>query len=337
MVKCIELIAAVSAAIFVGVISAANEGDQTASVSSGKVRPAENDDVASDNAKELTVDNACVLADFKTSTTDFIGLNNLLSIVKASPLLLSPYVSDPLIIENVALAPLNYSYLGYNLQVTPMFNWMNVSGITTIAPYPVNVTSSNTLNLGAEFTGTVALQGTMTFAVALPEREWYQLCVVDLLHPSECKPQLVTVHMSISVEKPRILTNVEANLYECAPSIPESACQNLTTSTITVDALSGNISAVYSSIYKNFKNAKINKLKLDWEAIAQNDISYVVHGMSKFVSKFLTDMLGTETESLNEKGEYYYNYIKVVQTILLSLIDKTVDSSLEPQFRATCL
>uniref|UniRef100_M4BPK8 RxLR effector candidate protein n=1 Tax=Hyaloperonospora arabidopsidis (strain Emoy2) TaxID=559515 RepID=M4BPK8_HYAAE len=336
MVKCIGLVAAVSAAIFVGVISASNNGDQTASIS-GKVRPAENDDVTSDNTKELTVDNACVLANFKTSAADFIGLNNLLSIVKASPSLLSPYVSDPLIIEDVALAPLNYSYLGYNLQVTPMFNWMNVSGITTIAPYPVNVTSSNTLNLGAEFTGTVALQGTMTFAVALPKREWYQLCVVDLLHPSECKPQLVTVHMSISVEKPRIMTNMQANLYECAPSIPESACQNLTTSTIMVDALGGNISAVYSSIYKNFKDAKINKLKLDWEEITQNDISYVVHDMNEFVSKFLTDMLGTETERLNEKGEYYHDYIKVVQTILLSLMDKTVDSSLEPQFGATCL
>ncbi|CAI5741038.1 unnamed protein product [Hyaloperonospora brassicae] len=325
--------AAATAAVFA--VAAVNGDQDTTSAVSASVQPAA--DLLSVSRADLTVDTACVLTDFRSATPDFIALNNIVAIIKNSPSLLSPYVSDPLIIEDVTLAALNYSYLGYDLLLTPTFNWFNVSGITTIAPYAVNVTSHNKVNLGAAFTGTVALNGTITFEVAQLKRSWAQICVVDPLHPIECNSQTVTVHLTVSVEKPHVTANVKANVIECAPGIPVTACQNLTMSTITVDALGGNISAVYASVYKHLKDVKINTLKLGWDVITENDIAYVVHDANPFVSHFLTQLLSTDIDRLNEKGAYYHRYVHVVRAILLSLMDKTVDSSLEPQFRATCL
>ncbi|KAG7390419.1 hypothetical protein PHYPSEUDO_007942 [Phytophthora pseudosyringae] len=281
------------------------------------------------------VNATCVLANFETATADFIALNNLVNIIKTSPALLKQYVSDPLLIQNQTLAAQNVSFLGYTFETTPTINWLNVSGITTIAPMPVNVTGNNTLGLGTDFTGTIALVGTVTVEVAQPDHKWYQICWVDLLHPIKCQPQIITVDVALAVSKPEIVTNLEANLFECASGVATSACQNLTVTSIMTGALGGDLTSVTTAIYKNFKDAKVNTLTLGWDLITNIDFAF--HNSSKFTAQIINGLLDFSAKELNKKGDYYRVFLDVAQKLLLSLLNKVIDTQLEPAFGATCL
>ncbi|GMF09558.1 unnamed protein product [Phytophthora lilii] len=342
MVKFLGLLASVAAAI--GAVSAGNGGGVatvapltvTPTVAPATtITPTTGASTTAAPTDAPTVNNTCVLADFQTATADFIALNNLVNIIKTSPSLLKQYVSDPMLIQNQTLAAQNVSFLGYTFQATPTINWLNVSGITTISPLPVNVTSSNTLGLGTGFTGTIALQGTFTVEVAQPDHKWYQICWVDLLHPIKCQPQVMTVDVALAVYKPEVVTNLEANLYECASGISLSVCQNLTVTSIMTGALSGDLTSVTKAIYKNFKDAKINTLTLGWDLITNLDFAF--HNSGKFVTQIINGLLDFSAKELNKKGDYYRVFLDVSQKLLLSLLNKVIDTQLEPQFSATCL
>ncbi|OWZ01262.1 hypothetical protein PHMEG_00027391 [Phytophthora megakarya] len=339
MVKFFGYLAVIAAAV--GVVSAGN-GAGVPTLSPSKVTPTPQTPCPVTslpdtplNSTGLTVEDSCVIANFETATADFIALNNLVNVIKTSPQLLNQYVSDPLFIEHMTLAPQNISFLGNIFETTPTINWLNVSGITTISPLPVNVTGTNSLTLGTNFTGTIALEGSITVEVAMPYHKWYQICWVDLLHPIKCRPQIITVDVALAVNKPYVVTNMEANLFECAPGIPTTACQNLTVSSIMTGALAGDLTAVTKSIYKNFKNAKINTLSLGWNLITNLD--FVFHNSSKFVTQIINGLLEFSVEKLNKKKDYYRVFLDVSHKLLLSLLNKVINTQLEPTFGATCL
>ncbi|ETO80905.1 hypothetical protein F444_04685 [Phytophthora nicotianae P1976] len=333
----------VSIATAVGAVSAGNGGGVPTAVtiaptvapnaSLPAVVPTDTPTSASNTTP--TVEDTCVLANFETATADFIALGNLVNIVKTSPAVLKQYVSDPMLIQNQTLATQNISFLGYTFETTPTINWLNVSGITTISPLPVNVTGVNTLELGTDFTGTIALEGTLTVEVAMPDHKWYQICWVDLLHPIKCRPQIITVDVALAVSKPHIVTNIEANLFECAPGIPTSTCQNLTMASIMTGALSGDLTTLTKSIYKNFRDAKVNTLSLGWDLIT--NIDFVFHNSGQFVTQIINGLLDFSAKKLNKKGDYYRVFLDVSQKLMLSLLNKIIDTQLEPAFGATCL
>jgi len=92
---------------------------------------------------------------------------------------------------------------------------------------------------------------------------------------------------------------------------------------------------VSNSIYKNFKDAKINSLTLGWDLIANLD--FVFHDSGKFVSQIINGLLDFSAEQLNKKGDTYRVFLDVAQKLLLSLLNKVIDTQLEPLFGATCL
>ncbi|RLN52204.1 hypothetical protein BBJ29_000792 [Phytophthora kernoviae] len=242
---------------------------------------------------------------------------------------------DPLLIENQTLATQNFTFVGNNYTATPTINSLNVSGITTIYPKPVNVTGNNTLDLGTDFTGTLSLTGTFSVEIAQPDHKWYEICWVNLFHPAECAPKTVVVDVAIAISKPELLSNIEANLYECAPGISTAVCQNLTMTSIMTGALSGDLTAISSSVLKNFKDAKINTLKLGWDAIT--NIDFVFHNSNGFTRHFINGLLDFSVDALNKKGKIYDVFIEVAQKLTLSLANKLIDSQFEPLFGATCL
>jgi len=315
MTKFFGFLASLAAAI--GAVSAGNGGGVTSA-------PA---------TSAPSVSDTCVLANFETATGDFLALNNLVTIIKTSPSLLKQYVSDPLLVQNQQLATQSVSFLGYTFEATPTINSLNVSGITTISPLPVNMTGNNTLDLGTGF-ASIAVEGTLSVELAQPDHKWYQICWVDLLHPIKCQPQTITVDVALAVSKPEVVTNLEANLYECASGVSTSVCQNLTVTSIMTGALSGDLTSVSNSIYKNFKDAKINSLTLGWDLIAN---LFVFHDSGKFVSQIINGLLDFSAEQLNKKGDTYRVFLDVAQKLLLSLLNKVIDTQLEPLFGATCL
>ncbi|RLN32574.1 hypothetical protein BBJ28_00012127, partial [Nothophytophthora sp. Chile5] len=104
-----------------------------------------------------SVEDTCVIVDFETATSDFTALNNIVTIIKASSSLLSSYIDDPLVIEDETLTEVDFSLLGIDFTLTPTIDSLNVTGLTTLSPKQINVTGSNTLDLGTDFTGDVSV------------------------------------------------------------------------------------------------------------------------------------------------------------------------------------
>ncbi|CAH0489549.1 unnamed protein product [Peronospora farinosa] len=283
----------------------------------------------------FTVENTCVLTDFHTATDDFVALNNLINIVKTTPTLLKPYVSDPLIIKNYTMSTFNISFLGHIFETTPTIDTLNVTGITTIAPMPVNVTSSSTLLLGTTFNGTVTVRGTFTVDVAQLNHKWYQLCWINLLHPIKCRPKRFNVAVAFTVRKPKFVLHMKAVMYQCASGIPTSACQNLTIPTIMSLGAGGNFTGLSSVILKNFKEAKIYTLALGWDLISEFHIDF--YKSNRFFRAMTNTFLNPPVDNLNRKGYYHRVFLDVAQSFLLSLMNKIIDTILKPLFGATCL
>ncbi|KAG6615678.1 Dual specificity protein phosphatase CDC14B [Phytophthora cinnamomi] len=104
---------------------------------------------------------------------------------------------------------------------------------------------------------------------------------------------------------------------------------------IMTGALSGDLTSVTKSIYKNFKDAKVNKLAMGWDLITNLD--FVVHNTGTFTEQIINGLLDFTAEELNKKAHYYQTFLDISQKMLLSLLNKIIDTQLEPQFGATCL
>ncbi|KAL4130166.1 hypothetical protein PRIC2_006172 [Phytophthora ramorum] len=283
-------------------------------------------------ANAATVADTCVLADFQTATADFIGLNNVLNLV---PSLLPMYITDPLVLTNQTLAAIDFSVLGLDFAATPSFELLNVSGITTISLKTANVTGSNTLDLGASFSGQVSVSGTFSVELTQLDKKWYEICWTSLLHQHSCPSKTVTVDVSLALNKPTILAGVEADLYQCASGVSASVCSNMTITSILVGALGGDLTSVLNTVLKHFKDASLTTLALDWDSIANIDLTF--DDTSAFISNIINGLLDFSAEKLNNKKTAYKTFIKVLDKLVRSLLNNLIDDLLKPLFGATCL
>jgi hypothetical protein len=283
-------------------------------------------------ANAATVADTCVLADFETATADFIGLNNVLTLV---PQLLPMYISNPYVLTNQTLDAIDFSLLGLDFSATPSFETLNVSGLTTILPKTANVTGTNTLDLGASFTGELSVSGTFSVELKQLDKKWYEICWTSLLHQHSCPSKTVTVDVDLALNKPSVMAGVEANLYQCALGVSSSACSNMTITSILVAALGGDVTSVINNVLKHFKDASLTSLSLDWDSITNIDLTF--DDTSAFISNILNGLLDFSAEKLNKKKTAYKTFMKVLNKLLRSLLNNVIDQELEPRFGATCL
>ncbi|KAG6615442.1 Dual specificity protein phosphatase CDC14B [Phytophthora cinnamomi] len=279
-----------------------------------------------------TVADTCVLADFQTATADFIGLNNVLSLV---PSLLPMYITDPLVLKNQTLADIDFKVLGLDFTATPSFELLDVSGITTIGFKQANVTGTNTLDLAASFSGEVSVSGTFSVELTQVDKKWYQICWTNLLHQHSCPPMTVTVDVALALNKPSIAAGIEADLYQCASGVPASVCSNMTITSILVAALGGDVTSVLNTVLHHFKDASLTSLTLDWDSITNIDLTF--DDTSAFISNIINGLLDFSAEKLNKKKTAYKTFIKVLNKLVRSLLNNLIDQLLVPLFGATCL
>ncbi|KAG1688706.1 hypothetical protein DVH05_003143 [Phytophthora capsici] len=279
-----------------------------------------------------TVEDTCVLADFQTATADFIGLNNVLSLV---PSLLPMYITNPYVLTNQTLDSIDFKVLGMNFKATPSFETLNVGGLTTIGFRTANVTGHNSLDLGADFKGELSVSGTFSVEFAQVDKKWYQICWTSLLHQSSCPPTTVTVDVALGLNKPSIVAGIEADLYQCASGVPSSVCSNMTITSILVAALGGDITSVLNTVLHHFKDVSLTSLDLDWDSITNIDLTFDDTGA--FISNVINGLLDFTAEKLNKKKGAYNTFTKVLDKLVRSLLNNIIDQLLVPLFGATCL
>ncbi|KAK1930184.1 hypothetical protein P3T76_014417 [Phytophthora citrophthora] len=276
----------------------------------------------------------CVLVDFQTATSDFTALNNLISTFQSSPTLLTKYMTDSYVLTDKTLSSVDFSFFDYAFTMTPTAKTLNVSGITTLYPKPFNVTGPNTLDVGTSFTDTVSLDGAFSVEIAQPEREWYEICWVNLLDPWDCPSTTLTADVSLAIKKPVIVASVQTDIYQCAEGIETSVCSNLTMMSILVSFPNGSsdLSTIKDDIILRIKDASLTSLTLDWDSVV--DIEFTIREAGDFISQLFNALLDYSADGLNEKGDYYWVFMKIFNQILKSLLNVLIDAL---DFGGTCM
>lgn len=258
---------------------------------------------------------SCALVDFTAQETQFLLLNNAVDVATQSTLLSTLVVSyDPLVLQNIALGEFSYSILGQDLTFTPTLDNLNVTGLKNIVPQHVNASSSNCVDLGAYSNGDLNIEATVSMTL-------------EELDTS------ISVDISLTLEKPTLTCNVQADMYGCADGATN--CDPFTVTTIEVAGVDGEYSTIMDSLLLRFKSAAVQTLAVDFASIINFDLSF--HSSGAIISAITNAMADFSADEINDKGDAYDTFTSAVNDQLLSVANDYIDSKLKPSFGATCI
>ncbi|KAG7378844.1 hypothetical protein PHYPSEUDO_009435 [Phytophthora pseudosyringae] len=268
-----------------------------------------------------TADESCVLVDFTVETSEFADLNAAIDLVMSADVvdsILKKY--DPLILSDVAVGNFSYSLLGQDLTITPTINSLKVTGLTTIAPQHVNVTSSNSVDVGAYSEGQVSVDATLTLEIKELDAS-------------------ATVQLALVLEKPTLMANIEANIYACAPGGSTSMCSNMTVKSIETEVVSAAVGGSYVGILEEvlmkFKDASVKSFTLDFDLVSSFHLNF--DSSSSVFASFTSLLSDYSADAMNKKVDVYDSVISKINDEVPGLLNELIDSKLKSWFGATCL
>lgn len=269
-----------------------------------------------------------------TSATTFISsLNTVIDVAKSViPTYLASY--DPLVITNKSLAVQTISVLGYTFEITPVLSKLNVTGITTIVPRHINVTSNDSVDIGADFDGTLTAVGTLDLVIAQTNHQWYQICWTDVLHPTTCPSITVAMDFALGVVDLSLVSDTIADLVSCPTTTTSTTCSDITVTQILVAALSGSYTAILDRILLRFKDLSVSSLTLSFASISA--LSFNFESSSTLLTSISNTLLTYTKDAINKKGDVYNTAIALAQSLIKSLLNDVIEDDLEPLFGDTC-
>ncbi|RLN91445.1 hypothetical protein BBJ28_00023074, partial [Nothophytophthora sp. Chile5] len=283
------------------------------------------------NAADLT---DCVAINFTQRTTDFTSLNAVLDLAVSSNLL-SSFIDDPLIIENTNVAAESFSLLGMDFNFTADIKTLNVSGITTVVPRHINVTSYDTLQIGAGFSGNLEVSATVELEIEQLNHQWYQICWTDILHPVACDPATVAVDVTLGVDLLTLGLNGTFDMLGCAAGVATSECKNVTVSNILTYALTDQFSLLLQRVLTRFVDASIQDISVGFDSITA--LNFAFEGQSVLITQLVSAVLDFSVDEVNKKGDVYNVVILVLNKVAAAVLNLLIEQELTPEFGATCL
>ncbi|KAG1690872.1 hypothetical protein DVH05_027474 [Phytophthora capsici] len=261
-----------------------------------------------------SVNESCSVVDFTTQETQFLLLNNAVDIVTQSTLL-STLVKDydPLVLQNIDLGDFKYSVLGQDLTFTPTLDNLNVTGLANLVPEHINASSSNCVNVGAHCTGQLSIDATVSLTL-------------------EEIGTSITVDVSLTLDKPTLAANVQANMYGCAASAVD--CEEFTVTTIEVAGVDGKYSSIMDALLRRFESAAVQMMSLDFDSIVDSDFSF--HSSGPIISAITDAVADFSVDEINKKGSVYDTFTSSLNDQLLSVANDYIDAKLKPSFGSTC-
>ncbi|KAL3665388.1 hypothetical protein V7S43_009426 [Phytophthora oleae] len=283
------------------------------------------------NAADLS---DCVAVNFTERTTDFSSLNAVLDLAVSSNLL-SSFIDDPLIIENSNVAAESFSLLGMDFNFTADIKELNLTGITTVVPRHINVTSHDSLQLGADFSGNLQISATIELEVQQLNHQWYQICWTDILHPSTCPPAVIGVDVTLGLDLLTLGLNGTFGMLGCAAGVSTTECKNVTVSNILTYALTSQLDLLLTRVLTRFVDASIQDLAVGFDKITALDFAF--EGQSVLITQLTSALLDFTADEINKKGTTYKIVIEVAQKAAVAILNKVIEDKLKPEFGATCL
>ncbi|TDH71388.1 hypothetical protein CCR75_008823 [Bremia lactucae] len=266
-------------------------------------------------------DGSCVLIDFTAADAEFAELNAALvspSVKKQLGSMMKRI--DPIEKENVTLDDASFGALGLGLTLSTTIESLSVSGLSTIALLNVDVKDSNSVSIKAGSPGKVNFTSKMTIHIK------------ELHATIEAQVRFVLV-------KPKFKIGIEADMFACAPKVPESQCSNLTVAGLQSDFVSLSSKSHHASILKKllmkFKKASATSFSLKFESVTGLTTKFdspnaLVKTLIRVLPEY-SEATISPTKSLYQKlGPNLNEHVPL-------MLNTMIASKLEPFFGATCL
>ncbi|TYZ68888.1 hypothetical protein PybrP1_012592 [[Pythium] brassicae (nom. inval.)] len=278
---------------------------------------------------------ACVPLDFTTKAADIKALNSIIDIANNSGLL-AKQVPNPITVTNSVTSVLPFSALGFDFEITPIIKNLAVSGVQTVVPKHLEVTSGNSVRIAAGFDGTLAAVAAVRLHIKQLHRKWYQPCLTDILHPSACEPANVDIDADLAVVKGAMDVNTQLNLRACPVGVPTSVCKDVTVSDILIAALQNQLDPLLARLVKRFASASARDLKLGWDSIRSFHVR--VNNSGALIDALLKQLAGFSVDEVNKKGDIYNKLVSALQSVFTSVINNQLaaSGSLGKAFGNTC-
>lgn len=290
-------------------------------------------------ALAATVANTCTVVNFTERTTDFTTLKTIVDLVNANDgTLLNTYLDayDPYVSSNkTTIEAIDFSLIDLNFELTSTLDYLNLTGLTLVRPYYINVTGDHSLDAGAYFNGDVLIDATFSVEVEQLHRQWYQLCWTSLLSIFDCPAASFTVDVELDINTPVAKAGLDLYMYNCEAGIATSTCSNLTVSSILVAAISGSYSTVLTTIEEHVINATVTSLDVGFGSIKSIDFKF--RNTSTLINLLINALLDFSADVLNEKGTIYTTFIGIFDKVFKAVLNNIISLNLQPLFGATCL
>lgn len=282
-----------------------------------------------------TVADTCTIINFSERANDFTTLNAIVDLLGDGSLLKTFLVGyDPWLISNQTVDDIDFSVLGVDFTLTPTLESLNLTGLTLLRPYHINVTGDHEVAAGAYFDGVVSLDASFSVEIA-QDHKWYQLCWTNLLHPIKCPPATFGASVQLAIDLPAVTAGLEGYMYNCKAGIATSACTNVSVSSILTAAITGNVATLLPALEKNLINGTITSFDASFGSVT--DIEFTFRDVSSLINQLINALLDYSAEKLNKKKHAYELFMKVFNKVLKSILNSLVTTELKPLFGATCL
>jgi hypothetical protein len=275
----------------------------------------------------------CVAVNFSTKATDFKSLDSTIDLAIKSGLLKTS-IPEPIVVSDVDVSTVPFKLLNLKFDLIPHINSINLTGVNTIVPHHLNVSSANSVIVAADFNGSVGLDATFKVSIQQLDLKWYSICWTNLLHQFSCPPAEFDVHIKLDMVKPAVVANAQLDLVGCAAGVPKTVCKDVTVSDILIAALGNKFEPLLARILRRFTNAQILDVQIGWESITQLDIAFTNKG--GLFNSILDALVDFTVDKVNKKGDIYNTVIDVLQKVIKSLLNKVLSTSLAAQFGFSC-
>jgi hypothetical protein len=278
--------------------------------------------------------NKCPIIDYQKKNEDFSQLNGVVDIAVSSGLLKkSLEVLDPISIQNKQLKPVPFNVLGVDFEYTPTIKTLTVNGVSAVTPRHFNVTSSDSIQLGADILTDLRASGTIHLSVRQTERKWYIPCWTDLFRPKRCKPTEVDVDIRFGVKNAAIAANTQVVLLAC-PDYAGSKCTDLSVSDLLMAGLSGSFDGFFNRLMSRTKQVNVKDLSLSFDTMT--NFAFHFHTSGKLITAMGKKLFQFAQNKVNNKSQIYSKLINIVQGLMKNLGNKIIAETLSPKFGANC-
>lgn len=276
----------------------------------------------------------CVPLNFTAKAADFKSLNAVVDLAITSGLLVTS-IPDPIVVNETVISVVPFKVLNLNFALTPTLKKLNLGGLSTILPRHLNVSSDNSVLIGADFNGSLTLDATFSISIQQLDLKWYSICWTDAIHkPFTCPPAVIDVSVQLVMNKPTLVVDGEFDMVACAAGLTTKVCKNVTVSDILIAALSNKFDTLLTRLLKRFTRASIKTLNIGFESISKLNVDIAKTG--SLVNAILDQLVNFSVAEVNKKGDIYNTVIDVVQKLFLSIVNNLLGTSLAPQFGSTC-